>query len=135
MHLNILPKLWLSFCCHQQKTQKWVIFDILMTILLEVNTITIQMTRFFSSTYIFSSTHLSFCISIPWGPPCIMILSVKYTFTCQRTFTSLLTYISFFYIVFANTWYMKCFAPHLIPIWSRYHGLLLMKSWSEVSWG
>ena len=26
MHLNILPKLWLIFCCHQQKIQKMIHF-------------------------------------------------------------------------------------------------------------
>ena len=36
-----------NFCCHQQKIQKRAIFDILMTITLEVNMITRQMTPCF----------------------------------------------------------------------------------------
>ena len=47
MHLNILPKLWLSFCCHQQKTQKANHFWHFMTKTLGVNMITKQNDPFF----------------------------------------------------------------------------------------
>ena len=51
MHLNILPELWLIFCCDQQEIQKKrVICDILMTVILGVNMITRKKVRFFSST-------------------------------------------------------------------------------------
>ena len=47
IHLNILSKLWLSFCCHQQSIQKISYFNIFMTINLGVNVITREITLFF----------------------------------------------------------------------------------------
>ena len=58
MHLNILLKLWPIFCCHQQKIQKWAIFDILMTVTLVGNMISRQMAFF-----IYSLSSISWYIS------------------------------------------------------------------------
>ena len=64
MHLNILSKLWLICCWHQQKIQKWATFDIFITITREVNMITRQMTPFFLSTlWALSVCVFHFCIS------------------------------------------------------------------------
>ena len=88
MHLNILPNLIL--CCHLEKIKKWAIFDILMTVTLEVNMITRQMTPFLSSTFWALSVGIfHFCISRPSKftsmefHSCIMFLFVKCTFRCQ----------------------------------------------------
>ena len=65
MHVNILSKLWLIFCCHQQKIQKCAIFDILMTITSAENIIR-RTTPFLSSTFWSVSIGLfHFCISKP----------------------------------------------------------------------
>ena len=63
VHLNILPKLWLIFCCCR-KQKKLAIFDILVTITLGVNMDTRPMSPFFSSTFwaLFISV-FHFCIS------------------------------------------------------------------------
>ena len=91
VRLNVLPKLWLNFCCCQQKYKKWAIFDILMTITPGGNMVTRQMTLFFSSTFralsvgIFHFSNLRPSkFSFMGSPFCIMFWSVKYTFTCQR---------------------------------------------------
>ena len=36
----------------------------------------------------------------------------------QNSVPCLLTWVSFFYIKFANFWYITCSVPNLIPIWS-----------------
>ena len=64
MQLNILPKLWLIFCCHHQKIQKMSHFCILMPLTQGVNMITRQTTPFFSSTlWALSVGIFHFCIS------------------------------------------------------------------------
>ena len=78
MHLNILLKL--VFCCHQQRTQKAVIFDILMTITLGINMITRQVTSFFSSTLwalsvgIFHLCILRGCLHVKFHPGMKLVL-------------------------------------------------------------
>ena len=102
-----------------------------MTITPGVNVITRQITSLFSSTlWPLSVGIFHFCI---WRPSkfscmefsfCIMFWSVKHTFTCQKWhFPSLLTWISFFHIKFANFWHLTCSVPTLIPIWPQSHGL------------
>ena len=49
-HFYVLPKLWLIFCCHQQKIHKSTIFNILITITLEVKITIRQANPFFLST-------------------------------------------------------------------------------------
>ena len=71
VYLNILPKLWKTFCCNQQKIQKIAISDILKTITIAANMITRQMTPIFSSL---SSIHgyvsfQDFQNWIPWETP------------------------------------------------------------------
>ena len=46
-HFYVLPKLWLIFCCHQQKIHKSTIFNILITITLEVKITIRQANPFF----------------------------------------------------------------------------------------
>ena len=46
-HFYALPKLWLIFCCHQQKIHKSTIFNILITITLEVKITIRQANPFF----------------------------------------------------------------------------------------
>ena len=119
-----------------------------MTITAEVNTITRQMTPFLSSTCIFSSTHRLFCISRPskfnsmgcsltsWRyNTCLYYVQVCeiHIYMSKMTLSSLLTQIFFFYITFANFWYITCFAPNLTPIWTRSHGLKLLEPWYEIS--
>ena len=63
-HSNVLPTLWLIFCCHQQKVQKMSLFDILVTITPGVNMITRQLIPFFLSTLWAPSVGIFyFCIS------------------------------------------------------------------------
>ena len=63
-HSNVLPTLWLIFCCHQQKIQKMSLFDILVTITPGVNMITRQLIPFFLSTLWAPSVGIFyFCIS------------------------------------------------------------------------
>ena len=45
VYWNSLHKLWLIFCCQQQKIQKKAIFDILMIIIMGVNEISREMTN------------------------------------------------------------------------------------------
>ena len=100
----ILAKLWLIFCCYQQKIQKWIIFDISMTITLRVNMITRQMTPLFSSTLwalsvdIFRFLHFK-TRKIQFPLHYVLVCKLQ---ICKPkiTFLSRLTYISFFYIKF-----------------------------------
>ena len=50
VHINVLPKMCLIFCCRQQKIQKMNHFWHLMTIIPGVNAITRKKTPFFSSS-------------------------------------------------------------------------------------
>ena len=90
VHLNIIPKLCLSFAAICRKYKKWAIFDILMTITLGVSIISRQMIPFFSCIlWALSVGIFHFCIgrtqnSALWDFPIyIMFWSVKCTFTCQ----------------------------------------------------
>ena len=49
----------------------------------------------------------------------------------QNSVPCLLTWISFFYIKFANFWYITCSVPNLIPIWSWLYGLAWKTEYSE----
>ena len=49
----------------------------------------------------------------------------------QNSVLCLLTWIPFFYIKFANFWYITCSAPSLIPIWSRVYGLTWKTEYSK----
>ena len=84
VHLNILLKLWLIFCCYHQKIQERAIFDTLIAVTLGVNMIARQITP------LISFIQIHFCI---WRPSkftsvgCtlyIMLWSPKYAFTCLR---------------------------------------------------
>ena len=116
MRLNNFPKLRLIFCCHQQKIQKWAIFDILMTITLGVNMITRQMTPLFSPTlWVLSVRIFHFWISRPskFNSTCIIFRSVKHlkhlhakddTFKPVNTDTLFLQKICYF-LVYNMFWY------------------------------
>ena len=64
--------------------------------------------------------------SAPWGPPPPLhnaLVCKICIYMPKMILSSLLTYISFSYIKFANFWYITCFVPNLIPIWPWSHGL------------
>ena len=89
MSLNVLSKLLLILCCHQQKIQKLTQFSHFNDHeTLEVNMITRQMTPFFSSTlWVLSFGIFHFCISRTSklnsmaSSLCFMYWPVKYTLT------------------------------------------------------
>ena len=61
-------------------------------------------------------------------PPLHYVLVCKmYIYMLKMTFSSLLTYTSFFYKTFANFWYMTCFVPNFILIWPQSDGLSTLK--------
>ena len=99
--------------------------------------ITRQMAPFFSSTlWALSVGIFPFCISRPSKFNSIgSLLSLNYVLVCKTHFCmskmahwSLLTSISFLYVKFANFWYITCFVPNMIPIWSQSHGLVLSQA-------
>ena len=49
----------------------------------------------------------------------------------QNSVPCLLTWISFFYIKFANFWYITCTVLNLIPIWSWVYGLTCKTEYSK----
>ena len=86
--------------------------------------ITRKMTPFFSSTL-----RVLFVGIFHLVPPLHYVLVCKiHMYIPKMTLSSLLTWISFFYIKFANFWYIKCSVPNLIPIWPRSYGLMLVFS-------
>ena len=115
MHVNSFSKLCLIFCWHQQKMQKWAIFDISITITLGANMTTRETTPFFSSTpWALSVGIFHFCISrrpkdisrssVLGGPPllCYFLVCKIHIYMPKMTLSRLLILISFFYIKFAN---------------------------------
>ena len=40
-------------------------------------------------------------------------------YMAKITLSSLLTWMSFFYIRFADFWYIACFVPNLMPVWPQ----------------
>ena len=128
MNLKILPKLWLIFCYHQQKIQRYSHFRHSNNHNSgEQNKINRQMTSFFPSV-LWALPLVCFISAFEdsiGSPTCIMFWSVKYTLTYmpKMILSSLLIYISFFYVKFSNSWYITCFVPNLIPIWPQSRGL------------
>ena len=56
---------------------------------------------------------------VPWVPPLHFVLVCKmHIYIPKMTLLNLLIWISFFYIKFANFWYITCSVPYLIPIWN-----------------
>ena len=122
MHLNISLKLWLIFCCHQQKIVK-------MSHLWHFNDRNSESKHdnktndpIFSSTlWALSAVIFYFWISRPSKiqfhgvPP----LSSGHVYMLKMTLSSLLTKISFFYIKLVNFWYIICFVSNLISIWPQ----------------
>ena len=49
----------------------------------------------------------------------------------QNSVSCLLIRISFFYITFANFWYITCSVPNFIPIWSWVYGLTWKTEYSK----
>ena len=120
MHLNVLPA---------KNTKHESFFDILMTITVEVNMITRKITPFFKSNLQALSIgifNFSFQDLQNWVPPLHFLLLCKiHIYMPKMTLSSLLTWISFLYIKFANFSYIIYSVSNLIPIWSRSHGLYL----------
>ena len=121
------------FCWWQQKNnhKKRAIFDVLMTLTLNINMITRWITSFFSSTFWalsivvfhFKTFKIQFYVLplLSYVLVCKMHISIT-----KMTLSKLLTKISVFYIKFANVWYIMCFGitcfvPNLIPIWPQSH--------------
>ena len=127
MCLNKLLKLWLTFCCHQQKIHKWTIFDILMTFTVGVPMIMRQMTPSFSSTLwdLFADI-FHFWIARPsnFSSICIVFWPVKYIFNAKDDTFEAVKIGTLFYIKFAVFWYITCWVPNFLPIWPQSHGLL-----------
>ena len=131
MHLSILPKLLKILCCHQQKIQKmtdfWHFNDHNYAIKhdnLTNNTVSL----------ICSLSFILFCILFLHfktletqfhGVPllhCVLVCKI-HIYMPKMTLSSLSTQKPFFYIKAANLWYITCFAPNLIPVQLRFHGL------------
>ena len=127
MHLNILPKLRLIFCCHQQKIQK-------------KSLITRQTKPFFSNySSGFIRWYISFLDSQAFKiqlmeSPYALFSGLYNTNLNAKNDTLALTQISSFQIKAAKCWYITCFVPNFIPIWPRTHDqpLLIVK---VVNWG
>ena len=108
IHLHILPKLLLIFYCHHKKIQKlshsWHFND---------HNSRGKYNNLSSLRWYISFLHFKiFKIQFHGIPLCIMFWSVKYTFTGQKqekSLSRLLTCITFFYIKFANFWYITWF--------------------------
>ena len=103
---------------------------ILVTITPGVNMTTGQMTPFLficllnSICWYISSSHFKTFITQFWGLSLHYVLVSKMHFYMPKmTLSRLLTYISYFYVTFANSSYITCFVLRLIPIWARSHGL------------
>ena len=88
-----------------------------MTITLGVNMITRQMAPLsYIHWYISFLYFKKFKIQFLWVSPLHYVLfCIKHIYMPKITFQ---TYISFFYLKFNNFWYITCFVPNLIPIWS-----------------
>ena len=125
MHLNISLKLWLIFCCHQQKIVK-------MSHLWHFNDHNSESKHdnktndpIFSSTlWALSAVIFYFCISRPskfnsMGSPLYLLVCKVHVYVLKMTLSSLLTKISFFYIKLVNFWYIICFVSNLISIWPQ----------------
>ena len=89
--VNILPKLWLIFCCHQQQIQKISHFWHCKNFNSRSKQMTRQMTPFFSTNYwALFVVIFNFCISRYSkfssidARLCTMFCFVKYTYTWQR---------------------------------------------------
>ena len=100
MHIIVCPNCDWFFASISRKYKKWAILDILMTITRGANMITRQIAPFFPCTFCALSVDISAFQDLQNSVPC------------------LLTWISFFYIKFANIWYVTYSVPNLIPIWS-----------------
>ena len=89
VHLNILPKLWLMFCCYQQYIQKMSHFWPFNDHNSRSKNYKYTNDAIFSSTFWARSVAIfHFCnsrtsnFSSTGSPFCLMFCSVKYTFTC-----------------------------------------------------
>ena len=134
MHVNILSKLRLIFCWCQQKIQKmsyFLYFNDHNPGRIHDNQINDPIFFIYSLSSI--CWYISFLhfktskIQFHGVPPLHFVLVCKIPIYMPKM-TSPLTQISFFYIKFANFWYIICFVPYLIPIWPRSHGLSIWLS-------
>ena len=105
-----------------------------MTITAGVNMITRKMTQsfFFTALQALLAGIFYFCISRPskFSAPIAFFLFFKiHIYMPKMTISSLLTWITFFYIKFANFLYIICSVSNLIPFWSRPHGLYYTCPW------
>ena len=96
VHLNILPKLWLTFCCYRQICEKWAIFCILKAITLGVNEITDPIFLIYSldsiRCCILFLYFKTFKIQFHGVPPLHYVLVCKiHIYFPKKTFSSLLT--------------------------------------------
>ena len=104
------------------KIQKMSLFDILITLVFTYSSSSIS----WSISFLHFKT---FKIQFYGVPPLHFFLVSKiHIYMSKITRSSLLTWISFFYIEFPDFWYITCSVPNLIPIWSRSHGL----TWKRV---
>ena len=112
-HFYVLPKLWLIFCCHQQKIHKSTIFNILITITLEVKITIRQANPFFYLLFELLSVGLfHLCISKDLQNSISSVLHLHYVLVCKiNVYLPMLTLNIDMrsYIKFANFWYILLF--------------------------
>ena len=128
MHLNVLPKMWLIFCCRQQKGQEnKTHFEILMTITPGVSMITRKIILFFFHLLfklvllVYFILHFTTFKIQFYGVPslCCVLVCTIHIYMPKMTLS---TWI-FFYMKFVHFWYLTCSFPNLILIWPQSHGL------------
>ena len=130
-------KLWLSFCCPQQKIQKmnhfWHFNDHNSGSKDDnkKNNLIFFIYSLTSSPWYISFLYLkTFKIQFLEVPP-----SLYYALVCKihiymlkMILSSLLIWISFYYIKFDNFWYITCSVPNLISMWLQSQGLIHLLS-------
>ena len=128
-----MPKLWLIFCCHQQKIQKmshfWHFHDHNSRNKYDNWTWWPHFFVYFSSSFVsfwyISFMHFkTFKIQFHGVCPLHYVLACKiHIYLPKMTLSSLLTWMSFFYTKFSSFWDITCSVPNLIPIYPRSQGL------------